>query len=335
MGTDFIPLLAGAVGDALGAPYEEIPEKPAPLRFGHYTPLGFVRNNRPALVGPYAVQPGCWTDDTQMTLVLAKSLIAQNEYSAEAVLDAYMQWYVGRDANAPRGVGGTIKKAFDWVLPQGYTKDALQNLNESAVRHLAHPCVRNHFDNRYCGSGTIMRAAPIGVFFSDYDAIYAATRSDAYLTHASIEAAAGSYAVALLVRFLLEDEGPKQALLRLAEDVSVQYPHTRVLACIDTALIVSESTIIRPERLRSSSDVADVLGSALALLACATTSAHVDRVLRLSLSLGGDTDTRTSILASFLGASWGSRAFPKELLAHVEDAEEILRINDRLLAGPK
>ena len=43
--------------------------------------------------GPHNVSEGEWTDDTRMALALASSLIEQQEFDAEDVMNKFCQWF--------------------------------------------------------------------------------------------------------------------------------------------------------------------------------------------------------------------------------------------------
>src|SRR4051794_11554862 len=60
-------LLELAVGDAYGAGFEYAPE--ATVR-KHNTAAGYIRHPK------HAIAPGCYTDDTQMSLAIAEALVS-------------------------------------------------------------------------------------------------------------------------------------------------------------------------------------------------------------------------------------------------------------------
>jgi ADP-ribosyl-[dinitrogen reductase] hydrolase len=205
------PLLGLAIGDALGKPFESVEGKPLPPKPSPDWNLDYLPG-REEIVGEYGVPPGHFTDDTQMSWALATSLLAKDHYSRSDALRTYFQWSRQTGTRALRGMGGTIKRALDHVDAKGYAA-ALDDLSESGVRHRAHPCSPvDPMNDLYVGCGTAMRAAPLGAFFRTEQEIFKAATEDAYLTHASVEAAAGSFAVAWLVRWRLRAgvEPPRQ-----------------------------------------------------------------------------------------------------------------------------
>lgn len=325
------PLLGLAIGDALGKPFEEIPGHPAP---GHpedwnctYLP------GRKELVGEYGVPPGHFTDDTQMSLALAQALLAKGEYSRGEALRVYSAWAKATGADAPRGMGGTIKTVLDWL--DGDITAGLFRLTEKAVRANEHPMSRNSFDNRYVGSGTAMRAAPIGAFFPDIDAILQACKDDAYLTHASIEAAAGSFAVAVAVRHCIDGyeniESVGAIVRHICDDVQTHFPYTRMATAATHVDALTWESFTSYAGFRTSGDVVDVVTSALGLFLCYSKPEQIQEVLYESCTMGGDADTRTAILGALLGARWGTRQFPTHLVDQVERREEIMKMEEKLV----
>jgi len=96
------PLLGLAIGDALGMPFETAPRsRPDLLDWDGRS----FRNSDDY----HGLNPGQWTDDTQMSLALSRTLIEHQQYVPEAAALAYRQWFEG-DC---RGIGGSTKRAME------------------------------------------------------------------------------------------------------------------------------------------------------------------------------------------------------------------------------
>src|SRR5262245_1405816 len=80
-------VMASAVGDALGAPYEFYPPNPA-------APCAMEGG------GGFAWEPGEWTDDTQMALAIL-TVLARGSTDVAAIGEEMVRWYRSR----PRDVG--------------------------------------------------------------------------------------------------------------------------------------------------------------------------------------------------------------------------------------
>jgi ADP-ribosylglycohydrolase len=185
----------------------------------------------------------------------------------------------------------------------------------------------------YVGCGTAMRAVPLGAFFRTEQEIFKAATEDAYLTHASVEAAAGSFAVAWLVRCQIDSpcSNTHETVYRVMLALERHFPYTRVLAAIDLALTVAEAGSKGTRYLRHSSDVASVVGSAFAFFALVDDRERAMHALRRAIHLGGDTDTRAAIVGALLGARWGKEVFPYTLVSGVERSVELLKLDEQLV----
>src|SRR5512138_2019434 len=86
-------ILGTAIGDALGMPFESYDCSVHPMLskwLGGYVPGNY-----------HKLDAGRWTDDTEMTIELAKSMLEENCYSPEAAGRRYVAWAKGN----PTGMG--------------------------------------------------------------------------------------------------------------------------------------------------------------------------------------------------------------------------------------
>lgn len=125
-------LLAAAVGDALGAPYEFTrPAAPPPL------PTGYIGG------GAFNWSPGETTDDTDMTLAVSEAIVADGgRVQPATVLAGFLRWFEGR----PRDIGRQTARAL-------------------AAHHGAAPDPAPRFaaGEQGLGNGSLMRTAPVGL----------------------------------------------------------------------------------------------------------------------------------------------------------------------------
>src|SRR5207302_1330280 len=112
--------------------------------------------------GPYHLIAGQPTDDSEMALVLARSILHERKYDRDKVLDAYRDWLTTR----PVDVGQTTEQGLLGLLTTG---------SES--------------------NGSLMRVSPLGIWAAGDPALAARTaRDDSTLTHSNevcVEACAG------------------------------------------------------------------------------------------------------------------------------------------------
>nr|WP_279580383.1 ADP-ribosylglycohydrolase family protein [Fodinicola feengrottensis] len=167
-------LLAGAVGDALGAPIEFLSIQGIRQRYG---PAGLT-SYAPA----YGRTGGAITDDTQMTLFTLEGLLLAGPEGdqVEAVRQAYLRWLetqggppaepAGRllgiaDLHSLRAPGNTCLSALRATVAGGPTGTVADPINDSK------------------GCGGVMRAAPAGFVSGDLRRAFALCSEIAALTH--------------------------------------------------------------------------------------------------------------------------------------------------------
>lgn len=115
--------------------------------------------------GPHKTQPGQVTDDTQMAACLAASLRAVQGFSAEDVMLRYRAW-------KPHAfdIGMLTAQVLDAAPAMGWERAAKEIWLQSAKKS--------------AGNGSLMRTAPIGVFFAeDEQERTRASLEDSALTH--------------------------------------------------------------------------------------------------------------------------------------------------------
>ena len=294
-------LFGVAIGDALGAAAEgrsprELAARPVRrLEPHHDLPAGRV------------------TDDTQLTLALAESVLARGTLDPEDLVRRFVEV-------APHLVGG------GWA-----TRQALERLARGAAWWLA--------GSASAGNGAAMRAAPAGLFFEAPDAIRKAALLQAIVTHRDRTAAASAVVHALWVGWLARG-GPADtsALGWLAEAIaglerSLASRHRRRRSATLAGLLGEvEGYAGRPgealAHFRTGAFVLESLPSAAAAF-LSYPEAPEDAYLIL-VNAGGDTDTMAALAGAWLGAHLGDRKLrsrtPSDWWA-VSAAAEIERIS--------
>lgn len=149
-------LLGLAIGDAVGATLEFSPR-------GSFSPMTDMVGG-----GPFDLEPGEWTDDTSMALCLAYSLIERRGFNARDQMERYLRWRSeGYLSSTGRcfDIGGTVSSALNRF---SITGEAFSGSN----------------DPRSAGNGSIMRLAPVVLFFyPDSNAILHFARQSSRTTH--------------------------------------------------------------------------------------------------------------------------------------------------------
>ena len=131
-------LLGLAVGDAVGTTLEFKPR-------GSFKPITDMTGG-----GPFHLEPGQWTDDTSMALCLASSLVERGEFDPTDQMARYVRW-------KDEGYWSSNGHCFD-----------IGNATGAALARFKR--TRDPFsgsaDPRSAGNGSIMRLAPVPMFFA-------------------------------------------------------------------------------------------------------------------------------------------------------------------------
>ncbi len=270
-------LLGTFVGDALGMPYEGS----SPERVPDHVEMAEARLGQ-----------GTYTDDTEMMIALAESLLDRGSVEAEPLARAFL------DAHRPeRGYGGGTLAVFDlWR--------AGVSVEEAA---------RRVFSGGSYGNGAAMRVAPVGVLFAqEPERLRVEAERSATVTHAhplgvdacvvqaaAIGAAVRGDEVLSAARSVAATEGLAEGLGQVAG-------------------LLEGSPVSPPE-------AAAALGSSSAgpesvPLAVYAALAHrsFPQAVAFAVRCGGDTDTVAAMAGAIAGGRDGAEAIPARWLDALE-----------------
>ncbi|MFD9101718.1 ADP-ribosylglycohydrolase family protein [Streptomyces virginiae] len=260
-------VLGSAAGDALGAPYE----------FG---PAGQLSARGEEMRGGGGWEPGEATDDTQMAVLVAESLLERGGLELPDVFGRFQRWAAGQ----PKDIGLQTEA----VLTGGQPWDL------AAALHF-------QINARAAGNGSLMRASGSAVYFSAAGrrATMDAARRIAALTHGDRAAWEGTAILHELVRVALDGADPLAALPATLDAVHPDHRGRYGLVLAPDwhpGLATEFNGAVWP-----------CLGSAV--WALRTTSGFAEAV-RAAVDLGGDTDTVAAVTGALAGARYGRGAVP-------------------------
>lgn len=266
-------VVGSAVGDALGAPFEFGPEGAFSARFPSPGAGG-------EMCGGGGWDPGEATDDTQMAVLVAESLLECGGLDLPDVFRRFQRWA----AAEPKDIGLQTEA----VLSGGDPWDLAAAL---------------HFQTsqRAAGNGALMRAAPSAVHFAPLgrDATMDAARRLAALTHGDRAAWEGTAVFHELVRAALAGDDPVAAV---PDALHALHPDHRD----------RYATVLAPDwhpdlATEFNGAVWPCLGSAVWAL---RTTTGYEEAVRAAIDLGGDTDTVAAVTGGLAGAVYGVDAVP-------------------------
>ncbi|MGW1226679.1 ADP-ribosylglycohydrolase family protein [Streptomyces sp. NPDC001478] len=270
-------VVGSAVGDALGAPFEFGPPGVYTARF----PDGVG-----TMCGGGGWDPGEATDDTQMAVLVAESLLERGGLDLPDLFARFQRWAAGDPKDIGLQTEAVLTGGDPWHL--------------AAALHF-------QVNGRAAGNGSLMRAAPSAVRFAAPDRpttearalTMEAARRIAALTHGDRAAWEGTAVLHELIRVALDGDDPLAAV-----------PDT--LALVDAAHRDRWATVLaagwRPELATEfNGAVWPCLGTALWAL---RTTGSYEEALASAVDVGGDTDTVAAVTGALAGAVYGIAAIP-------------------------
>jgi ADP-ribosylglycohydrolase len=298
-------MLGLAVGDALGVTleFEALPPKPwSPLLSGPHTN---IRGG-----GPFGWVLGQVSDDTHMACALAGSLQEVGRYDTADALRRYKAWLDLR----PPDAGSLTRRIVPRGVRSGTPFEEARADWEATGRTNA-------------PNGSLMRTAPIGVFFwNDAEALRAASLDDSAATHfdprcqlACAVFNAGIAAAVAAARAPREVfDAATLELPRAAEEAAERYFPD------DRGLVQKAAASLQADLQAAAQDDPDLYGSKLHIT---RTEGFVRVAFRLAfwellhaptfdeglldaVNRGGDADTNGAIAGALLGACHGAEAIP-------------------------
>jgi len=188
-------LFGVAVGDALGATTEFM--TPAEVRDRY----GVLRE----IVGGgwLKLLPGQVTDDTEMTLCVARGIVGSGQWSLGPIADRFAHWLSGN----PADVGATCRRGIEEYLEKG--------------RLEAPP------DERGAGNGAAMRVAPVALYtLGDEELLSRLAVEQARITHHHPLSDAACVSVGTIIQRGLLGASPRD-VRAAAEELAARYPEFR------------------------------------------------------------------------------------------------------------
>jgi ADP-ribosyl-[dinitrogen reductase] hydrolase len=287
-------LLGLAAGDALGTTVEFSPP-------GTFEPLTDIVGG-----GPFGLEPGQWTDDTSMALCLAESLVECGEFDPTDQMLRYVRWKrKGHLSSNGRcfDIGGTVASAVARFERHG---DPWSGTT----------------DEFSAGNGSLMRLAPVPLFFASEPEVAIARAADSSrTTHAAVEAIDGCRYLAGLIRGALQGRSKADLMRPFFDpigDVWIRQPLAPKISAVAAGSFLERE----PPAITGSGYVVQSLEAAL--WAFDRSDSFEDGAL-LAVNLGDDADTTGAVYGQLAGAYYGVEGIPerwRSRLAHVDLIED-------------
>jgi ADP-ribosyl-[dinitrogen reductase] hydrolase len=291
-------VLGGAVGDALGAPFEGLWSRCIPkasvLLAGYAEYEGFPR--------------GQYTDDTQLTIATLQSIVRRGYIDPEHIARSIARLWRSQEVVGP---GGACTAAADRLLAGGHWSECGSPVGQA-------------------GNGTAMRTAALGLYFLSRPAELAESVVQvSRITHQDPRSVAGGVAVASAARLMAarpEVEASELCRVVSAEARPLHAPLADLIAGLPPYLSGDRQEMLEyvawsGGKSREFEEVIItpyVIPTVLATLWAVTNfPASWPDAVAAAIGLGGDVDTLGAIVGGLMGARLGLAAIPDHLVASV------------------
>jgi len=278
-----------AIGDALGAPVENLTRDKILLKYGK-----FITKYEDGNKG----KRGTFTDDTQMTIILAESLLLNKGFNPDDLAKRFVEfnkslWNCRRPGNTNTYACINLEKGKRWD-ESGFNSE---------------------------GNGSAMRVAPIGLLYHhDLNLLKKYATQQSIITHNNPQAISGSVAIAFSIAYMLNN-GPTiltyefnkenflDELSDFVEDISMpmskkinhlknldelNYKKTGISGWVMESVPASIFTFVQgPD--------------------------YFNRSLGNIVNAGGDSDTNGSMFGAISGAFNGIKRIPKDFIDGLEN----------------
>ncbi|HUS20190.1 MAG TPA: ADP-ribosylglycohydrolase family protein [Terriglobales bacterium] len=266
-------LVGLAVGDALGAPLEFQSRRQVREKY----PEG-LRD----MIDSNLWKKGEYTDDTEMALLIADSLLQSKGFIASDLAQRFKTW-----ARTAKDVGIQTRAVVNMA---GYVRDPE---GCSSQYREAHP-------DSSAGNGALMRCAPIALFCLDsVERLVELSRASARVTHFDPKAQSSCVILNTWIQ-AATSRGIRDARaesIGLLNETECSAWHR-----------LEEIEVYKEDDIKSSGYTVDTLEAAV--WSFLTTASYEEAVVR-AVNLGDDADTVGAVCGSLAGAYYGYAAIPK------------------------
>lgn len=290
-------LLGKAVGDALGATVEFMSRDAIQREYGEL---------RDIIGGGWLKLPaGEITDDTQMAICIARSIVERQGFDAADVSRHFVAWY----RSNPPDIGNTTVHALRQLADGIPWQEAGKNTHQ-AMRP------------RDASNGSVMRCAPVAML----------ERLDPELNrHHSVDSSRITHANPLCTEGCV--------VLNAAIATLLNEPNADPVTVAGSVAASAEMLKALDEISRHSAETLDAGGYVLSTIQSAlwavTSHSTLEDAVVAAVNLGQDADTTGAVAGALAGAKWGASAIPERWLDVLIPRDELIDLADGLfdLAG--
>jgi len=261
--------VGAAVGDALGMPIEFSPPIPPQA-----TVRQMMRGRLPA---------GSFTDDTEMAIALAESLIEQRPLDGANLVSHFVKWV----SKSPPDVGIHTRVVLGWMMAGMTWQEGMARVQREMPAS--------------AGNGSVMRCWPVAVaWWHNRPQLVTDSELQSCVTHPHPDCVAASVFINWMIAELVAGATPNEAFASALQAVPLSDEFHQVVVSAPRA---------KRDNLKNSGWVRHTLESAVWGLL--TTQSFEEAVIQV-VNLGNDADTAGAVVGALAGAAYGLQAIPGE-----------------------
>ena len=300
-------LMGCGVGDALGQPFEG--------KFGIH-----LRD----IIDITKFYRGIYTDDTQLTLAIAESLIRKERFDPEDLGKRFVEWL----DEPPIGPGFTCLSGAHKLLEGTSWKNS--GINSGA-------------------NGAVMRISPVGLYYRDnIEDLIKVARQSSEITHTHVGAYSSAIVIARAVAYLTNNDEIRvddflNCLLDSIKEIKIEDFKEHITSLKDYLNQKPADALMKIGLLGVKPPFYDPRMEGMGIIhpyACSTTLGalysflyHQDtymKAVELAVKGGGDTDTVGAICGAIAGTWNGIESIPKNLIMDLRKNEKITTVATNL-----
>lgn len=292
-------LIGLAVGDALGVPFEFWKKENIAKYFNSHD-----LEIKDFAYGDIKFPAGFYSDDTAMAICLTESLVEVG-FNLDDQFDRYQKWYFTGHATP-----------FD---------DRSYGIGQQTLKALMYKTDFNKMDGldeRAGGNGSLMRCAPIGLYYQNqHEEIKNKSLLASYITHNYHLSGWTCIILNTIISFILNGYDKKQILSEIKSIYKNTAPDE-----IKELLEIDYSAMGEFNHNVSGYSV-DTLK--IALWSWFTSKNYLESIKKVIL-LGNDTDTFGAVTGAITGCYWGYDSIPTEFKLSIKKHDYIVNLAEKL-----
>ncbi|WP_199478443.1 ADP-ribosylglycohydrolase family protein [Peribacillus saganii] len=278
-------LFGFAIGDALGGTTEFLTKDEIKKRYGYVKEI---------------IGGGCWnlakgetTDDTAMTLAVARGILKNPAEAVEAIGEEFLKWY----ASGPKDVGIIISTV-------------LRHFNDGNWFETAKKAHYEYLGEMTAGNGSLMRCLPIALAYKDIEEVEAITRKQSKMTHYDSKADEACIIYNRVAYHVLHGKDLKEAIRDEIKGTIYDLAlNGETPTCPPSGFVVHTMHWVLYWLLNSDSYLDVVIGAT---------------------NEGDDSDTIAAIAGGLAGLACGYDRLPREYVDVLLEKDEIERVSTQL-----